>query len=209
MTTRHNERGTAMLAALILVMVLSLGATATWRHLHLVREQANRYEKQEVARQLAEAGLNKAIAMLRQDAMYRGEAHTPLGAGRFSVDVARGTAPGAFELEAVGEIVNDGLVAHTAQLAAYLRLSPGGHILEYAWRAETDEGWQSQASGGGGGGGEACGCEPVDSLLLARKLNFTEPQPQASPAPPPAPPACDWHPSCRTARFMEADGVLS
>ncbi|MCC6143410.1 MAG: hypothetical protein IT368_06360 [Candidatus Hydrogenedentes bacterium] len=137
MKRRNNEQGTAMLLALLFVMFIGIGATATWRHLHVVREQTTRYQRQEIAGQLAEAGIEKAIAVIRVNRDYRGETGTPLGAGQFTVRVLPETVADAYTIEARGDLVNAGIVAQSTGIGARIRLAPDGRVLERTWKPES------------------------------------------------------------------------
>lgn len=126
MNRTPRNAGSALLMAVVLLAVVSVGAAAALRLYHIAFRESSRGVKQEVARQLAEAGIENAVARLRADAAYAGEKDTPLGAGRFSVEVARDGQ--AHELVSTGEIVFEGRVMRAAVVRARLELAAGGRV---------------------------------------------------------------------------------
>jgi hypothetical protein len=128
---RRDQRGSALLVALILLMVLGIGSAATWRALHFELEGTRVQGQQATAYFLAEAGLEKAVAMLRLDPAYTGEADTPLGAGGFTVRVTP-LEPGAYHIESTGTLADVQTRQGRHVLTARLRLDPAGRLLEYA-----------------------------------------------------------------------------
>ncbi len=136
--TRNPRNGSALLMAVVLVMVLSIGASAVWHYLHVTLKETTRQEKLTMAMHLAEAGLDKAVAALRARPGYKGEQKTPLGRGRFSVTVTKAAA-GGFHLVSTGEVAEDGRVQGTVVLAAELTLGPDHTVKRYHWRKEHEK----------------------------------------------------------------------
>lgn len=124
-------RGSALLIAIVLVAALSIGAAAVIRLTHITLRESGKDAKTEVARQLAEAGIDKAVAMLRVNPAYAGEEPTPLGAGRFTVSVQRDGA--AFTISSLGEAVFQEEVKHRAALDARLELGVSGEVRTLTW----------------------------------------------------------------------------
>jgi len=133
---RKGERGTALIFALLVLFILSAGTTALWSQLHGNLAAQRRAWHQEQAFQLAEAGLERAIAGLRAapDA-YTGEVDTPLGPGAYSVTVSPGAAPSEFILESWGRLENAAYRFDRAGLRGRLRLSENGAVNDYAWES--------------------------------------------------------------------------
>jgi hypothetical protein len=132
---RDNRRGSALIFVVILLTVLGLGVTATYRYMMMSDQHARRLARNAEAAYLAEAGLEKAIAALREDpGAYRGEEKTPLGDGRFSVSVNADTMPGQYTLQATGETLDEDKVLARARLRADLRLSIDRKVLAYNWQ---------------------------------------------------------------------------
>ena len=121
-----GRNGSALLMAIVLVAALSVGAAAVIRLTHITLRESGKTVKTETARQLADAGIEKAVAMLRADAAYAGESNTPLGAGRFTVRVTREGA--AYTISSLGEVVFHGQVMHDAALHARLVLGAAGEV---------------------------------------------------------------------------------
>ncbi len=138
-TARNPRNGSALLMAVVLVMVLSIGAAAVWHYLHVTLRETARQEKLTMALHLAEAGLDKAVAELRARPGYQGEQKTPLGRGRFSVTVTPQAASGGFQLVSTGEVAEDGRVQGAVVLAAELALGPDRTVKRYHWRKEHEK----------------------------------------------------------------------
>lgn len=131
MSMSTHPRGSALLIAIVLVAALSIGAAAVVRLTHLTLRESGKDAKTEVARQLAEAGIEKAVATLRANPAYTGEERTPLGAGRFTVAVRRDGE--AFAISSVGEVVFHEEVKHRAALGARLVLDVSGMVRSFTW----------------------------------------------------------------------------
>jgi hypothetical protein len=131
-----RRRGSALFLAVGLVAVMSIGGAALWRYLQSTLAEARRAEITAVAQHLAEAGLEKAVASLRENPRtYRGEENTPLGRGRFSVSVEQ-PRPGEFIVIARGEMAETGDVQASQTLRAALTLSGRGEARAYHWAVE-------------------------------------------------------------------------
>lgn len=131
MTASTHTRGSALLIAIVLVAALSIGAAAVIRLTHITLRESGKDAKTEVARQLAEAGVDKAVAMLRTNPAYTGEERSPLGAGRFTVAVLRDGE--AFAISSVGEVLFRRDVMRRAVLEARLVLDPSGKVRSFNW----------------------------------------------------------------------------
>lgn len=130
---RANQRGAALIFALMVLFILSMGTSVLWKQLHSNLDQQRRSWHREQAFQLAEAGLEHAIAGLRASgAAYEGAADVPLGAGTYSVSIAPGDTPGEFALEAWGRLEPAPYNYDRAGLRGRVRLE-NGQVTEYAW----------------------------------------------------------------------------
>ena len=131
---RHGERGTALIFALMVLLILSMGTAALWSQLHGNLAAQRRAWHKEQAFQLAEAGLERAIAGLRAapDA-YTGETDTPFGPGTYSVTVTPGAAPGEFTIASWGRLENASARFDRAGLRGRLRRAGDGAVAEYVW----------------------------------------------------------------------------
>lgn len=140
---RKLQRGSALIFVVILLTVMAVGSTAMWRYLHFNGEHGRRVTETAKAIHLAEAGLEKAIAALReQGAAYQGETNTALGDGRFSIRVQPTAETGAWTLRSTGELTDGQLVLKRVTLKGALKLSSSGAVAEYHWsrdRGEDDE----------------------------------------------------------------------
>lgn len=140
MNTRRGRpvrsRGSVLFLAVGLVAVMSIGSAALWGYLQSTLREARQAEIMAVSQHLAEAGLEKAVASLRNaPATYRGEENTPLGRGRFSVSVEQVRA-GHYVVLSTGEMTDDGPVMARRALRAEVVLSPLGNVRDYHWAVE-------------------------------------------------------------------------
>ncbi len=129
---KRGERGVALLMALFLLAALSIGTTAAWQFMNRTFDEGRRFQHGQKTLLLAEAGLEKAVAELRNDPAYAGDKDVPLGEGRFTVCVTRrqGTI---FSLESFGRLGDPKHETFRATLEATLRLGPGGRVEEFQW----------------------------------------------------------------------------
>ncbi len=137
---RPRAAGSVLIVAIVFVAILSIGTTAALRHLHMTMAEIKRQENVETALALAEAGLEKAFAMLRAHPdTYKGESDTPLGDGRFSVAVTRGPRAGVYAVRSEG-IVADGVGPGQKQvIVAEVEIQPGGGLRTGPWRVEKKQ----------------------------------------------------------------------
>ena len=130
----HSQRGSALLAAVGYVAVISLFALTFVLQWHQTCSVLRRSGQEQLCRNLAEGGIEKAVAELRfGDGTYRGETSTVLGDGRFSVEVEEGASAGEYRLTAVGEVWSGGSVHRGLPCRVRLRLSPARAIEALDW----------------------------------------------------------------------------
>ena len=128
-----NAQGSALILAVVLVGVMSIGSAALWQYLHGTLREQSRNAQLDTAQHLAEAGLDKAVAMLRRDVAYATEQDTPLGDGTFSVAVERPAAAGAYLILATGKLGDEVVVRATRTLVGELPVDSTGTIETYHW----------------------------------------------------------------------------
>lgn len=134
-SARQNQRGTALMFALMVMAILSIGTSVLWSQIHSQLAQQQQSWRKEQAIQLAEAGLEQAIAALRAaPGQYTGEAKVPLGPGSFTVTVTPGEGPGVFRIESWGELDFAAYRYDRAGLRAELKWSPSGTLERYSWQ---------------------------------------------------------------------------
>ena len=135
MKRRTGQQGTALMFALFVIVILSLGTTVLWRQLHGNLEQSRMAWRQEAAFQLAEAGLNRGIAEIRaQGPSYGGVTDAPLGPGTFTLIVTPGNAPGTYEMTSTGMLTNAAYHYEMTTLSASVTLGPNGLVSAYGYR---------------------------------------------------------------------------
>jgi len=129
-----NRRGFALLMALGYLAVLSMAASVFLVYLNRAVTQGRNTELKTVALHLADAGVDKALAALQTaPEAYAGEAQTPLGEGRFSVEIERNGAPGQCSIISTGEVTDGDRVLSRARVVAEARLDPDGAVRSLDW----------------------------------------------------------------------------
>jgi len=132
---KNNQRGTALMFALMVMMILSIGTSVLWSQIHSQLSQQRQSWHREQAFQLAEAGLEQAIAALRAaPGHYTGEANVPLGPGTFTVTIQPGAESGVYQIDAWGTLALAAYRYDHAGLRAEVKLSPTGTLVRYAWQ---------------------------------------------------------------------------
>ncbi len=131
-----ETRGSALLLAIVMLAVMSLGAAVVWRSLTSTTDRQFRAELEERAWHTAEAGLEKAIAALRESGTaYTGEKDTPFDRGSFTVQVIDST-PNTYELRSDGTVHDGKVVFAERHLAATLELDASARVVRYLVREE-------------------------------------------------------------------------
>lgn len=128
----ERERGTALVLAVVALVIVTMFATALLTGYRQTKQRAGDSERQLICANLAEAGLDKAIAELRANPdAYRGEADTMLGRGTFSVEVLPSATPGQFEIRSTGAI--GGGAPARAQIVATVAFDASGQLRALRW----------------------------------------------------------------------------
>ncbi len=122
----HAERGAAMLAAVFMMGVFSILGAAYWRQLHASLSHTRDLTKGQLSRELAEAGIARAVAELRVgNADFSGVEKVPLGDGVYSVQVApEGDAQRL--VTAVGALSDGDLLRRAVQIRTRVQLDGAG-----------------------------------------------------------------------------------
>jgi len=130
---KASQRGTALMFALMVLFILSIGTSVLWKQLHGNLAQQRRTWHQEQAYQLAEAGFEHAVASLRASSgKYQGEQDNVLGGGAWSVTVTPGDRAGEYHVEAWSQLEGAAYHANRARIRGHVRLV-GSAVVEYAW----------------------------------------------------------------------------
>lgn len=128
---RHaSARGSALILAVGYLAVLTISATAFLTLLNRGIETLSRDERRQVCLNLAEAGIDTAVAALRaQGGAYAGERDTALGDGWFSVEVEAPAGGGAYRIVSRARLENGTWLAVAADVA----LGPDGTARVLRW----------------------------------------------------------------------------
>ena len=87
MNRHRKQSGMILVLAITLLSVLVISVSALTMHLFGSLREAQRETTAAQVFQVAEAGVNQALARLEQDAHYRGEKATTFGGGSFDVTI--------------------------------------------------------------------------------------------------------------------------
>ncbi|HOT49475.1 MAG TPA: hypothetical protein P5318_16700 [Candidatus Hydrogenedentes bacterium] len=137
MNRLKNREGLAMLLVLGYLAVLMTGSAVFFSLLNGTLSQAHAREESRYCRNLAEAGIEKAIAELRRNpAGYRGEQDVLLGKGRFSVEVAPAETPFAYRVMSKGFLCDGGMARKQARIVADVSLAADGRVALLRWLEE-------------------------------------------------------------------------
>ena len=132
-TARRGEEGAALLAALLIMIILGAGATATWRYMLMSHDHIHRH--------LAEAGLDAALAALRVNQDFPGEHRVRIGWGQYTTQVtkSRESTTGdqsSYTIISTGQLTGGEDVLAEQTLVGQLRLDAGQHVLAYTWEVQ-------------------------------------------------------------------------
>lgn len=128
----RSRNGFAMIYAVAYAGVVMAFAAAFLLYFNRTQDGLYRAHQAQMGRDVAEGGLEKAVAELRKAPTdYHGETNSPLGDGRFTVTVEPGDSPQAYRITAVGDILSGAFVTSHIRAYAVLVLGPGGTVASY------------------------------------------------------------------------------
>lgn len=133
----HAERGAAMLLTVIMMGVFAVMGTAYWRHLHVTLSHARDNAKAQISRELAEAGIARAIAELRAgNVAFTSAERVPLGEGIYSVTLGP-KSTNIQEVTATGALADGDELRRLVRIRATIHLDAAGRpaSVEYLRRA--------------------------------------------------------------------------
>ena len=140
-TARRGEEGAALLAALLIMIILGAGATATWRYMLMSHDHIHRQQRFQQSRHLAEAGLDAALAALRVNQDFPGEHRVRIGWGQYTTQVtkSRESTTGdqsSYTIISTGQLTGGEDVLAEQTLVGQLRLDSGQRVLAYTWEVQ-------------------------------------------------------------------------
>ena len=135
LASRNSARdGSALLVAVGYLAAITIFASTFLSFLNRTISNQRRTELKQICLNIAEAGVDKAFAELRaRPTDYRGEKDTPLGKGRFSVEIEPGERRGEYAIVSTAEVTNGKLVLARARVAVDVVLSGSGTVRELRW----------------------------------------------------------------------------
>jgi len=114
---------------------LMIASGAFFTLLHRTPEHARAAERHQICLNIAEGGLDKALAELQaRPGAYRGEQDTPLGQGVFTVEVEPARAPRSYRLASTGSLRDGTVVLARARVVATVAVAADGAIAVLTWR---------------------------------------------------------------------------
>ena len=122
-----------MFLALGILAALMLLSSTLFLLLNQTIPYLNSMNQHQSAYNLAEAGIDKALAELRMNPAYDGEHNVPLGDGSFTVTVQK-SGPYKYEIESIGFLQVEGRPKAQVRLAAHVVTNARGDLLEFSQR---------------------------------------------------------------------------
>lgn len=124
--TMKRKDGVALFMILGFLGAMTILVGAFLEGVHFTLAQQREASSELIVRNLAQAGIDSAIASLRRDAgAYEGESGVALGEGRYSVRLLREPESDSYRVVATGELEAAGRVTHSFQLEARVVLQDG------------------------------------------------------------------------------------
>ena len=140
MTFKSEKQGAALLVAVGALAIVGTLAMSFFMVVHqAIKTEEDAYWKV-VARSLAEAGVEKAVATLQTaGTQYSGEENTLLGdqtqcERMFSTEVRPGAKVGTFEIRATGTVRTDLVVVKQAHVEALIEPGAAGRFRVTRWK---------------------------------------------------------------------------
>jgi hypothetical protein len=131
---REANGGFAMILVLGLLAAIMIFTSAAVGLLHMTMDNAKRVESRQVCRNLAEAGVEKAAAELRNgNTGYRGEKDTAFGDGFFDVEVQPGNAPGLYQIASRGFLRDGKFTLFEARLQTQIGVGQDKQVRLMRW----------------------------------------------------------------------------
>ena len=124
--TLMRKDGVALFIVLGFLGAMTILAGAFLEGVHFTLAQQRAASNELIVRNLAQAGIDSAIASLRRDAgAYEGESGVALGEGRYTVRLVREPESNNYRVVATGELEAAGRVVHSFELEARVVVQDG------------------------------------------------------------------------------------
>ena len=128
------SKGSALLVTVGYLAAMTIFASTFLSFLNRTVSNQHRTELRQMCLNIAEAGVDKALAELRiHRSDYRGERDTPLGKGRFSVEVKPGNQRGEYSIVSTARVVHRKVALSRARINADVVFSSDGAVRELRW----------------------------------------------------------------------------
>lgn len=126
--------GSALLITVGYLAAMTIVASTFLAFLNRTVSNWHQTELKQLCYNIAEGGVDKALAELRAHRDdYRGEKNTPLGKGRFTVEVRPTGRAREYAIVSTGELTDGEFVISRACVIAEATLSSTGTVLELNW----------------------------------------------------------------------------
>ncbi|MCC6488006.1 MAG: hypothetical protein IT364_10950, partial [Candidatus Hydrogenedentes bacterium] len=124
-----------LMLTVMALLIVGAFSTALLTRFHHVRARSTERVRHTISLNLAEAGVEKALAELQRYPAYAGESRTELGDGQFSVEVLPEATPGVYRLMSTAEL--DEARPTRARVKALVRVNPDGGVQVLEWAEES------------------------------------------------------------------------
>jgi len=131
-----DKRGSALIAALVYLAVVTAFATAFITAIDRGMDIQHTAERHMICRNLAQGGVDLAIAELGKDPGYSGTRAMPLGEGEITVRVTR-DAEGAYSIASTGQLRDGAMIRARYSARAKVRLTENGAVEGLQWVDST------------------------------------------------------------------------
>ncbi len=135
-----DTRGSALLIAIALVAILSIGSGVVYKSLHRALSEHSRFERDMVMSHLADAAIDKTLATLRVDPETAlGASSLVLGGGMAHIEVHNDNVPHQYRIRVRTELRDGVVVRARAAYSAKARIAPDELPMLTAWQREKEQ----------------------------------------------------------------------
>ena len=135
-----DTRGSALLIAIALVAILSIGSGVVYKSLHRALSEHSRFERDMIMSHLADAAIDRTLATLRVDPEKAlGESSLALGGGMAHIEVYNDSMPHQYRIRVRTELRDGVVVRARAAYSAAVRIAPDELPMLTAWQREKEQ----------------------------------------------------------------------
>ena len=135
---RRSENGSALLAAIMLVAVLGIGAMTLYKHLNYNFDDYARFERELKLVHLADAGIDTAIASLREG-HDSDTLEITLGEGLIHVRIVQEENANIWHITSEATLSHEGIARAKETYSARVSIIPEGAVQRLSWKREKKQ----------------------------------------------------------------------